>query len=417
MTIHTEMTDFHWPTCEPDFGFQNALEGLQDTICPSLYSDTWAPPFMLEADALVRSPSSLSEDYLFLKHTLLELQAESPPGSRAQHDDDDTSTQRSRSDTSISLNDWASPAHPAVQPLDHKLQCTYHDCTAKPFKTLCDFKSHMRGHAADVLEQWEEEKPCRCPWSGNCKSKAVFKSRRILQTHLENVHITPLTCTASGCSYRKPFRSNYDLKRHMLTAHSGDSNCQFLRCPYPKCDRGPRTFVRKDKWLIHIRTSHDGTECPINHCKAGKRDGLLTHDDLVKHIRHEHGKFECAIGACDSQLPSRFIESELLKHLEVSKSVLDFCPLVMSHFGPRQCNILTTCFSKLHHGLPYGAINTARSAVKISSDKTVKPTDVSSCWQECEQCKEGNFEEKSEIETKPGTPDEFRNHTLSFRSS
>jgi hypothetical protein len=176
-----------------------------------------------------------------------------------------------------------------VQPPDHKLQCNYHNCTAQPFQKLCDFKAHLRNHSVDVLRRWEEEQPCRCPWSGNCKSKAIFKSRRILQNHLDNVHITPLVCTVSGCPYRKPFRSNYDLKRHMLTAHSSENSSQFLLCPYPKCDRDPKTFVRKDKWLIHIATCHEGTECPINHCKAGRIHDISTHEDLMKHIREEHG--------------------------------------------------------------------------------------------------------------------------------
>ncbi|CZR62403.1 uncharacterized protein PAC_12300 [Phialocephala subalpina] len=376
------MTGPYWSSAS-SLELENALEGLQSPIYPPPFSDEWFR-LSLDSEILVSSPSSFPEpDSWILKHVLLDFQAESPPGSRAQPNDD-----------ILTLETRASPTQHAVQPLDHKLHCSYHGCTSRPFQTLCDFKSHLRDHSIEVLRRWEETQPCRCPWSGNCKSKAVFKSRRILQTHLENVHITPLVCTVSGCSYRKPFRSNYDLKRHTLTAHahvqSGEDSSQGLTCPYPKCDRAPKIFVRKDKWLNHIRTCHEGADCPLNHCKAGRRDGFLTQDDVVKHIRRDHGKFECAIGSCASQSPSRFAEFELLKHLE------------------------------LHHGLPYGDIDSARSAAKMATGRTVTPQHISSSWLDCKHCEENRL--KLEADSAHSTPkssdvDRVRQHTLSTESS
>lgn len=76
----------------------------------------------------------------------------------------------------------------------------------------------------------------------------------------------------------------------MLTAHASENTAtQFLHCPYLQCDRDLKTFVRKDKWLIHIAIAHEGTECPMNHCKAGKGLEIKTREELMKHIRGEHG--------------------------------------------------------------------------------------------------------------------------------
>ncbi|KAF8863228.1 hypothetical protein BDZ45DRAFT_722642 [Acephala macrosclerotiorum] len=375
------MTGSYWSNAS-SLELENAREGLQSPTCPPLFSDEWFR-FSLESEIFVSSPSSISEQDSWIKHSFLDFQAESLPESRAQPEDD-----------IFTLKTRASPTHHAVQPLDHKLQCTYHGCTSRSFQTMCDLKSHLRDHSTEVLRRWEETQPCRCPWSGNCKSKAVFKSRRILQTHLENVHITPLVCTVSGCSYRKPFRSNYDLKRHTLTAHahvqSGEDSSQGLICPYPKCDRAPKIFVRKDKWLNHIRTCHEEADCPLNHCKAGGRDGFLTQDDVVKHIRRDHGKFECAIGSCASQAPSRFAEFELLKHLE------------------------------LHHGLPHGDIDAARSAAKMATGRTVTHRHISSNWLNCEDCEERRLKleaESTQSSPKSSDVDGFRQYTFSSESS
>lgn len=128
-------------------------------------------------------------------------------------------------------------------------------------------------------------------------------------------------------------------------------------------------------------------------------------------------EFECGIGSCALMAASRFIEAELLKHLEVSELHL-LRLLSRTLFQFRVAAQLTNKLSfKLHHGLPHGEINKAINAVKISSDKTVKRTDLTSPWRDCKHCEEAVSNQKSQAvqnTAKAGVLDGFRNHTLSL---
>ncbi|KUJ11186.1 uncharacterized protein LY89DRAFT_239324 [Mollisia scopiformis] len=166
--------------------------------------------------------------------------------------------------------------------------CDYHLCTVPSFPTLAGLKSHLRDHAENVVRQWKEKQPSRCLWARNCKSKAIFKTERIFRTHLENVHISPILCTVKDCQHRKPFRSRYDLERHITVFHK-EASASYLYCPCTKCDQSPIAFIRKDKWLLHIQTCHEDTECPFDDCPGGiNGDVCLTHSDVVTHIRKDH---------------------------------------------------------------------------------------------------------------------------------
>ncbi|KAH6716921.1 hypothetical protein BKA61DRAFT_572988 [Leptodontidium sp. MPI-SDFR-AT-0119] len=234
------------------------------------------------------------------------------------------------------------------QPQEQLLGCNYFGCTSGPFQKICDVKLHRKGHATQVLGNWTSSQPSRCSWP-RCPSKALFKSPRMLQTHLENIHVSPLLCSFPNCTHRTPFRSNFDLKRHLRT-HSGEQGR--FHCPYPSCEKDPKIFVRKDKWLNHLRSSHSGDSCPLNHCEAGCKGHFQSQAEIVEHIKKFHGNFECGIGSCSSGSRSRFAEFDLLKHLEIA------------------------------HGMQYSDIGSARNVAKLASDRTVRSKDVP----ECEDC-------------------------------
>lgn len=242
--------------------------------------------------------------------------------------------------------DWIAPVtHPPKQSTAPGLRCKYHGCKSGTFQAMCDLKLHHKEHSSQVLAKWKEGQPCGWP---KCHSKAVFKSPRMLQTHLDNIHVNPLLCSVKSCTHKFPFRSNYDLKRHMRTVHSAAQGMLFV-CPYLECEKEPKEFVRKDKWLNHLRTCHESDTCPLNHCDAGKRDGLLSQVEIVEHIQKCHGYYECGLGSCSLQPQSKFAEFELLKHLE------------------------------LKHGVPFGDLGAARNAAKLASDRTVRSKDVTDC--------------------------------------
>ncbi|PVH85994.1 hypothetical protein DL98DRAFT_567863 [Cadophora sp. DSE1049] len=238
------------------------------------------------------------------------------------------------------------------QPLEQLLRCNYSGCTSAPFRKMCDFKSHLKNHAVQVLGNWTGSQPCRCSWP-KCPSKALFKSPRMLQSHLENIHVSPLLCSFPNCIHRTPFRSNFDLKRHLRT-HSGEQG--HFHCPYPNCEKDPKVFVRKDKWLNHLRSSHSGDTCPLNHCSAAGKGAFQSQAEIVEHIKKSHGNFECGIGSCSSGSRSRFTESELLNHLEIA------------------------------HEMQYNDIGSARNVAKLASDRTVRSKDVHAC-QDCSCCR------------------------------
>ncbi|KAH7314064.1 hypothetical protein BKA65DRAFT_516019 [Rhexocercosporidium sp. MPI-PUGE-AT-0058] len=241
---------------------------------------------------------------------------------------------------------------PPEEPFEQLLRCNYFGCTSVPFQKMCDFKLHLKGHANQVLGNWTSSQPCRCSWP-RCPSKALFKSSRMLQTHLENIHVSPLLCSFPNCTHRTPFRSNFDLKRHLRT-HSGELGR--FHCPYPNCQKDPKIFVRKDKWLNHLRSSHSGDACPLNHCEAGSKGHFQSQAEIVEHIKKFHGNFECGVGSCSSGSRSRFAEFDLLKHLEIV------------------------------HGMQYSDIGAARNVAKLASDRTVRSKDVPEC-EDCMCCK------------------------------
>jgi hypothetical protein len=220
---------------------------------------------------------------------------------------------------------------------------------------MCDFKSHLKDHSADVLLRWKEKQPWQCLWAG-CKSKAVFRYVHVLQAHLDNIHVNPLVCAVRNCSHQTPFRSNYDLKRHMRTAHSGEQDLQIF-CPYPNCDKDPKSFVRKDKWLSHIRSCHQGDSCPLHHCDFVQKDRASGQAGVVEHIKKFHGNYECGIGSCRNEPQSRFAEFELLKHLE------------------------------LHHGIAPNDITAAGNAARASLNHTIKSKDIQSHYGDCKYCR------------------------------
>jgi hypothetical protein len=236
------------------------------------------------------------------------------------------------------------------------LDCTWDGCPSDPFYTTYDFLRHLEDHAHKVRNQWSETKSCT--WPG-CSSKAIFKSRKSLQTHLENIHINPLRCSEKGCPHQKPFRSNYDLKRHMKTAHYGEQERQYI-CPYSQREGCHKTFVRKDKWLNHLRSCHDDPSCPLNHCDVGTREGITTQAALVEHIKKCHGHYECGIGSCGLGPRSRFAEFELLKHLE------------------------------FHHDIQHGTVGAVRNAANLARDRSVNGTHLpeGTWWNDCLSCGE-----------------------------
>jgi hypothetical protein len=219
---------------------------------------------------------------------------------------------------------------------------------------MCDFQLHLQEHSNTVSPLWKEGQPC--PWP-RCTSKATFKTRAVFQTHLDNIHVNPLLCSAKGCTHKKPFRSNSELQRHMQTAHpKGELP---YKCPYSECKCSPRQFARRDKWLQHIRKGHDEPMCPLNHCEAGMRYAFATRAELIEHIKKYHGNYECGIGSCSQKSQSRFSEFELFKHLE------------------------------FHHDIQGKDLATARNAANAARDRTVRPShlpDPVSCM-DCRFCR------------------------------
>lgn len=264
-------------------------------------------------------------------------------------------------------NDSVSNATPSVTPSasegptpcrtpcqkTERVLCHYVGCTSTPFRTTCDLKVHLKSHLHETLNQWSDGPKQHCNWP-NCTSKAMFKSKKALQTHLENIHIDPLLCPETNCTYRGPFRSNYDLQRHIRSIHHGEKEVQF-QCPFPECGDFPKTFIRRDKWLNHLRSGHDDSACPLNHCEAWAAG---TQSKLVEHIKNSHGNFECGLGSCMSQPASRFAKFELMRHLE------------------------------FHHGIQHGDINTAQNAAIHARDRTVRLENLPKMmsWKDCWLC-------------------------------
>lgn len=180
--------------------------------------------------------------------------------------------------------------------------CTWAGCQQTADKHD-ELKAHLESHSLEARALWTSGS--KCTWQG-CKSKAVFKLVSQLKQHLTNIHSNPLLCNQPRCPYRKPFKNHHDLDRHTSTKHSVERKWE---CPYDTCSSDIRTFIRKDKWLKHIReVQHENDAfCPFYHCsliadQSGK--GFQSRKEIVKHFLDAHaGKddcaFECALGSCE----------------------------------------------------------------------------------------------------------------------
>ena len=165
---------------------------------------------------------------------------------------------------------------------------------------------------SDILSQWAGAS--QCPWP-KCISKATFKSRSALKTHLTNIHVTPLVCTYPQCSHNRPFGKQYELDRHVATAHGNTRN---HKCPIGTCDANVTGFSRKDKLLKHMREAHESVQCLYNHCF-----GKVTATQEQEHLRACHGDYECGIGGCEASSTSRFSSKRLVRHL-ISAHKIDY---------------------------------------------------------------------------------------------
>ncbi|KAL3422432.1 zinc finger protein zic 4 [Phlyctema vagabunda] len=265
---------------------------------------------------------------------------------------EDSGFESTRADSPPASHEITEPQH----------RCHFTECPSGPFETAFDFKVHLKQHSEKICDaDTAAARPRRCPWP-RCCSKALFKTRTQLQTHLDNIHVSPLQCTEAGCTHRTPFRSKYDLKRHVQTMHDGKREPQYA-CPYVGCRATTRTFARKDKWLMHLRSAHlfaEHPRCPLNHCSVGRDDGIASQHELVKHIMKRHGSssYECAIGSCGAQRSSRFDDFMLYRHLE-------------------------SC-----HGMCDRDIATARNAATLESDRTVKMAQLRTpeSYIDCTEC-------------------------------
>ncbi|KAE9378655.1 hypothetical protein N431DRAFT_146499 [Stipitochalara longipes BDJ] len=153
----------------------------------------------------------------------------------------------------------------------------------------------------------------KCTWNG-CTTKAKYKTEKLFEQHLVNIHINPLVCTVKDCNYTKPFRAKHDLQRHIDTAHSGTSK---YRCHFESCTKG---FARKDKWIKHMFDHHDTEPCPYAHCPE---DNFVpgVGKSTTEHIAKLHGMFECGLDSCSDGKASGFSDTALSEHLQVAHNM------------------------------------------------------------------------------------------------
>jgi len=152
-----------------------------------------------------------------------------------------------------------------------------------------------------------------CSWPG-CAKTTAFKTQKLLETHLENIHINPLICTQPHCPYNIPFPRKGDFDRHLASKHGIG---RLFRCPDSHCRWHNRPFGRKDKFRQHMsKYSHGTFHCQFDHCEH-KTKGLWTKEDLANHEQAHHtdvGTTECAIGNCEGS-NSRFTKYDWEAHL------------------------------------------------------------------------------------------------------
>jgi hypothetical protein len=172
-------------------------------------------------------------------------------------------------------------------------------------------------HIVDVLND-----PSRkCTWPG-CRSKSVFRTFKLLEAHVNNIHINPLCCTVPQCKHKRPFSKQGDLDRHILSVHNAKLS---FKCPYLGCRRHERGFPRKDKLKDHINNLGHGTfHCKYHHCKYSRHRGLFSLEDIISHeLSHPTDGYECAIGSC-KESSSCFKASQLIHHLSRQHVLLSF---------------------------------------------------------------------------------------------
>jgi len=189
------------------------------------------------------------------------------------------------------------------QPLEFHtiLVCPWGACpVGARFNTEGEVEAHVEDHLADLAREWSG--PSKCTWP-NCPSKATFRSRNDLITHLRNKHLDPLVCTVPQCNYKKPFSKQHELKRHIDTFHgSSHTHC----CPIEFCGA---KFPRNDKLLKHMRENHDRLRCLHSHCTV---DVFKTQEEAHQQL---HGEFECVLASCERTPRSYFRDEGLREHL------------------------------------------------------------------------------------------------------
>lgn len=229
-------------------------------------------------------------------------------------------------------------ANTDVQPQD-AFTCPWIHCSVTWYSAAGQAEGHRNQHSEEILKQWSGASTC--PWP-KCTSKATFKTRSSLKTHLLNVHVSPLICDEPQCSYKKPFGKQYELDRHVSTAHG---EIRKYKCPIDACEASVTGFARKDKLVKHIREEHENVRCPYNHCFA-----TVPATREEEHIRVSHGPYECAMGQCGRGIASHFSYESLKHHLRVAHGIdywiADWAKLLASG------KTLTAKDSVLHFGKP-----------------------------------------------------------------
>lgn len=236
-----------------------------------------------------------------------------------------------------------------------ELRCDWPQCSSlDPFESIDTHKSHIKHHAQEVSNKWSPGQ--KCTWH-RCTSNASQRNRNLFDTHINNIHVNPLLCTVLHCKHKRPFRANHDLQRHIDTAHNVSSRYQ---CPYSSCRS--RGFIRKDKFIRHLKEHHDTEPCPYAHCQR-QTDMIPLHQrSISKHIGKAHGSFECALGNCKGKI-SGFAESQLLEHLQ------------------------------LHHAMEWPSVLKARDMIKAKCDRTLTASYLKQCSevQDCRICIQGSY--------------------------
>jgi hypothetical protein len=169
----------------------------------------------------------------------------------------------------------------------------------------------------NLLESVLSRGPGRCTWPG-CDSEAVLKTQSLLETHVYNLHVSPLACTYPGCKRKTPFGKLADLERHKASIH--DRVTKF-RCPITGCPRHEQGFPRKDKLRAHLKVHGPRTRslpltCKFDHCdyRAQGIRRFFAAKELSTHYDTSHGNYECALGLCKGS-SSSFTVRALISHL------------------------------------------------------------------------------------------------------